>query len=68
MPIKPIFNMPIQLNEVLKACIRLNIKEEIMILRYLFDRLYKLVKMNPLDIASSEIATRKNIIAYSRML
>jgi hypothetical protein len=63
MPIKTIFNMPIQLNEELKACIRLNIKEEIMILRYLFDRLYKLVKMNPLDMASSEIATRKNIIA-----
>jgi hypothetical protein len=37
MPIKTIFNMPIQLNEELKACIRLNIKEEIIILRYLFD-------------------------------
>jgi hypothetical protein len=37
MPIKKMFNMPIQLNEELKACIRLNINEEMIILKYLFD-------------------------------
>jgi hypothetical protein len=37
MPTKKIFNIPIQLNEELKACIKLNINEEIIILKYLFD-------------------------------
>jgi hypothetical protein len=63
MPIKTIFTIPIQLKEVLKACIKPNITDEMVIARYLFDSLYKFAKMNPLDKASSVIAIRKNTTA-----